>query len=110
MLNEVREEAQMDYQSMSKIFRVLGNPIRLEIFTLLSQGPVCVGDLVRCTCKRQAYISQQLMLLRSQGWVEAKKEGWSVCYQLVEMPETRWLKNLIGRSWPKIEKKGNPLT
>ena len=106
MLYDVRDKTQMDYQSMAKIFQVLGNPVRLEIFTLLSQGPVCVGDIVRCTCKRQAYISQQLMLLRSQGWVEAKKEGWSVRYQLVEMPETHWLKKLIGISWPKTEKEG----
>ena len=104
MVRELEKEPQVDYQSMARIFRVLGNPVRLEIFTLLSQGPVCVGDLVRCTCKRQAYISQQLMLLRSQGWVEAKKEGWSVCYQLAEIPETQWLKRLIGKSWPKIEK------
>jgi len=97
------KEDQVDYQCKAKIFRVLGNPVRIEILTLLAQGPLCVSDLIRCTSHRQAYISQQLMFLRSRGWVEAKKEGWTVCYRLVETPETQWLKHLIEEAWLKIE-------
>jgi hypothetical protein len=43
------------------------------------------------------------MFLRSMGWVEAKREGWTVCYRLVETPETQWLKHLIEEVWPKVE-------
>ena len=93
----------MDYQWLAKIFRVLGNPVRIEILTLLAQGPLCVSDLIRCTSHRQAYVSQQLMFLRSMGWVEAKKEGWTVCYQMVDTPETHWLKFLFEETAPKIE-------
>jgi len=97
------KEAQVDYQCLSKKFRVLGNPVRIEILTLLAQGPLCVSDLIRCTSHRQAYVSQQLMFLRSRGWVESQKEGWNVCYRLVDTSETRWLRRLIEEVRPKIE-------
>lgn len=93
----------MDYRYPASIFRVLGNPVRIEIITLLAQGPVCVSELIRCTSHRQAYISQQLMVLRSRGWVEAQKEGWTVCYRLAETPETQWLKRLVDELSPHLE-------
>jgi DNA-binding transcriptional ArsR family regulator len=97
------KEVQVDYQWLANMFRALGNPVRVEILTHLAQGPLCVSDLIRCTSHRQAYVSQQLMFLRSKGWVEAKKEGWTVCYRLAETPETRWLKSLIEEVCPKVE-------
>lgn len=93
----------MDYQQQAKIFRFLGNPVRIQILTSLAHGPLCVSDLIRCTRHRQAYISQQLMVLRSIGWVLSEKEGWSVCYRLADTPETRWLKRVIGEIYPKLD-------
>ena len=85
----------MEFERQAIIFRALGNPIRIQILTLLVRGPLCVSDIIRCTRHRQAYISQQLMFLRSKGLVESHKEGWNVCYQLVDTAECRWLKHLI---------------
>lgn len=91
------------YQWLAKVFRALGNPVRIQILLRLAQGPLCVSDLVRCTSHRQAYISQQLMFLRSLGWVEANKQGWTVCYRLAETPETQWLRHLIEEIFSKME-------
>uniref|UniRef100_A0A7C4PI94 ArsR family transcriptional regulator n=1 Tax=Anaerolinea thermolimosa TaxID=229919 RepID=A0A7C4PI94_9CHLR len=88
-------EVQMDYPWLARMFRALGNPVRIEILIRLAQGPLCVSDLVRYTSHRQAYVSQQLMFLRSLGWVEANKEGWTVCYRLIETSETQWLNHLL---------------
>lgn len=93
----------MDYERHAKIFRSLSNPVRIQILIMLARGPLCVSDLIRCTHHRQAYISQQLMVLRSIGWVEAQKEGWNVCYRMLDTPETRWLKRLIEEISMKIE-------
>lgn len=93
----------MNYPCLARIFRALGNPVRIQILVRLAQGPLCVSDLVRCTSHRQAYVSQQLMFLRSLGWVEANKEGWTVCYRLAETPETQWLKHLIQEICSKVE-------
>jgi DNA-binding transcriptional ArsR family regulator len=93
----------MDYERFARVFRLLGNPVRIQILSLLARGPLCVSDLMRCTSQRQAYISQQLMFLRSMGWVESQRNGWSVCYRLAETPETRWLKHLFEEIDPKRE-------
>jgi len=85
----------MDYQWQAKIFRLLGNPVRIQILALLARGPLYVSDLIRCTHYSQAYVSQQLMVLRSIGWVDAHKEGLTVCYHLLDTPETRCLRRLI---------------
>lgn len=62
----IGKEVQVDYECQAKMFRVLGNPVRIRILAMLAHGPLCVSDLIRCTCQRQAYISQQLMFLRSK--------------------------------------------
>lgn len=71
----LEKEVRVDYQWLAEKFRSLGNPVRVEILIRLAQRPLCVGDLILCTNHRQAYVSQQLMFLRSKGWVEATKEG-----------------------------------
>lgn len=72
----------MNYQELADFFGVLSNPARLHILRLLVEGPLCVSDICNCTHKRQAYISQQLMVLRSAGIVQYEKSGWKVCYRL----------------------------
>ncbi len=93
----------MDYESLANVFRVLSNPVRIEILSLLTQKPLCVGELVHLTHHRQAYVSQQLMVLRTWGWVEYQKEGWNVCYRLADTQETRLMKYLFAEIWPEAE-------
>lgn len=72
----------MNYQQLAQLFAVLANPSRLHILSLLVKHPLCVSELCHCTQRRQAYISQQLMVLRSAGIVQYEKSGWKVCYRL----------------------------
>jgi DNA-binding transcriptional ArsR family regulator len=46
--------------------------------------------------KRQAYISQQLMVLRDAGLVESRKEGLSVFYRLVDGVALELLETALG--------------
>lgn len=82
----------MNYEELAEMFRVLANPARLHILRLLVEGPLCVGDLCECTRRRQAYVSQQLMVLRSAGFVECEKTGWKVCYQLTDNWQARFVR------------------
>jgi len=77
-------ETDMNYQQLAELFGALANPARLQILFLLVKKPLCVSDLCHCTQRRQAYISQQLMVLRSAGIVEYEKSGWKVCYRLAD--------------------------
>lgn len=64
------------------LFRVLMHPTRLAILELLRSGEQCVCHLEAHLGKRQAYISQQLMLLREAGLVADRRDGVNVFYRV----------------------------
>ncbi|PWH14160.1 MAG: hypothetical protein DDG59_13325 [Anaerolineae bacterium] len=72
----------MVYDRQSNILQGLAHPVRLQILSELAVRPLCVCKLMVLTGRRQAYISQQLILLRQLGLVNAHREGLSVYYQL----------------------------
>jgi DNA-binding transcriptional ArsR family regulator len=65
-----------------QLFRSLGQPTRLEILLAIGAGEACVCHLEVALSQRQAYISQQLMALRSPGLVSARREGRNIFYRL----------------------------
>ena len=81
---------QHHYKETSLRFKAMAHPIRLQILDLLRQRETCVCHLEVVLKKRQAYISQQLMVLRDAGLVDSRKEGLRVFYRLAD-DETRQL-------------------
>jgi DNA-binding transcriptional ArsR family regulator len=73
-----------DYQQATERFKALAHPVRLQILDMLRSGEVCVCHMEAALGKRQAYISQQLMVLREAGLVESRKDGLSVFYRLID--------------------------
>ena len=69
-------------QKISKLFRVLGQPSHLDILLAIGTGEACVCHLEAATGCRQAYISQHLMALRSEGLVVSRREGRRIYYRL----------------------------
>jgi DNA-binding transcriptional ArsR family regulator len=63
-------------------FRILAEPARLLILTVLLEGERTVGDLVDVTGLGQANVSKHLGLLRSSGFVERRKEGLHAWYRV----------------------------
>ncbi len=74
------------YESQVKLFKALTHPVRLAILELLREGEHCVCHIESVLGYRQAYISQQLMVLREAGLVQDRREGWNVFYR-VSQPE-----------------------
>jgi ArsR family transcriptional regulator len=64
------------------LFRALMHPTRLAILDLLRHGEQCVCHLEAHLGKRQAYISQQLMVLREAGLVVDERDGLNVYYRV----------------------------
>jgi len=75
-----------DYHQLSSLFKALNHPVRLAILDVLRQDEACVCHLEAVLDQRQAYISQQLAVLREAGLIRDRREGWNVYYQ-VEDPE-----------------------
>jgi DNA-binding transcriptional ArsR family regulator len=66
------------------LLKALAHPARLEIAHLLRQGEACVCHLEAHLGYRQAYISQQIMVLRKAGVVAERHEGTYVFYRLAD--------------------------
>jgi ArsR family transcriptional regulator len=75
-------------QQMTDIFALIGKPNRLNILLAIGNDKVCVCQLEAVLGLRQAYISQQLMLLRDSGLVETERSGRHIFYHL---SDPRWL-------------------
>lgn len=69
------------YEGQASLLKVLANPARLQILDILRDGEQCVCHLEAVLGLRQAYVSQQLMLLRKAGLVVDRKEGLRVYYR-----------------------------
>jgi ArsR family transcriptional regulator len=68
----------------AEIFKALMHPARLAILNELRSDEHCVCHLEACLGLRQAYISQQLMVLREAGLIEDRRVGWNIFYRVVE--------------------------
>jgi DNA-binding transcriptional ArsR family regulator len=73
---------EQNYEVIAKQLKIMGHPTRLQILDMLRQGETCVCHIETALNKRQAYISQQLMVLRDAHLVSARKDGLQVYYRL----------------------------
>jgi ArsR family transcriptional regulator len=72
------------YDTEAKLFKVLMHPTRLAILDILRDGEQCVCHMEAHLGLRQAYISQQLMVLREAGLVEDRRDGWNIFYRVIK--------------------------
>ena len=72
------------YEGSARLFRVLMHPARLEILNLLRDGEHCVCHLEAASGYRQAYISQQLSVLREAGLIQDRREGLNHYYRVAQ--------------------------
>jgi ArsR family transcriptional regulator len=77
-MNETSTERQ------ARLFRALMHPARLAILEALRDGAQCVCHLEARLRYRQAYLSQQLAVLREAGLLRDRREGWNVYYWVAQ--------------------------
>ncbi|MBN2084724.1 MAG: winged helix-turn-helix transcriptional regulator [Anaerolineales bacterium] len=85
----------------SAVFKSLGHPARLAILDALRGGEQCVCHLENVLGMRQAYLSQQLAVLKEAGLVRDRREGWNI-YYFVSRPEI-WVAVETVRSMPGMQ-------
>jgi DNA-binding transcriptional ArsR family regulator len=74
------------FAAEAKIFKILMHPARLAILNALRAEEACVCHLEAHLGFRQAYLSQQIKLMRSAGVIQDRRDGWNVYYR-VTRPE-----------------------
>lgn len=102
-----RVQDKAPYQPAAGLFKLLAHPARIAILSALRSGEACVCHLEAALGYRQAYLSQQLALLRAAGVVEDRREGWNIYYRASRPAVFDLLDEaarLSGRPLPVIEK------
>ena len=82
MINEEKQKSEI--QQEEQLFKVLSHPARLAILDELRQDEACVCHLEAKLGYRQAYLSQQLSVLRDAGMILDRKDGWNVYYRTAD--------------------------
>lgn len=72
------------YETQSELLKALSHPTRLAILDILREGEQCVCHMEATLGLRQAYISQQLMILKNAGLIEARRDGLNLYYRVTK--------------------------
>lgn len=70
------------FAEFAAVGKALGNPKRLELLDLLSQGPRSVEDLADAASVGMSTCSAHLQTLREAGLVDARRDGKRIYYSL----------------------------
>jgi len=84
------------------VFNIMSDPTRLRaLMLILSEGEVCVCELVHALKESQPKISRHLALMRDAGIVVARREGTWMHYRLRRsMPE--WARQIVESSHTEL--------
>jgi ArsR family transcriptional regulator len=82
-ISQKNEDVKIVCEEAAKLFKVLSNPVRLEILChILSSKEICVKNLTEFLGRRQANVSQHLAILRNTGIIDFTRKENYVCYFL----------------------------
>ena len=72
------------YDLQAQFLKILTHPARLAILMILQDGEHCVCHMEAHLGLRQAYISQQLSVLRQAGLIQDRRDGWNIFYRVTD--------------------------
>ena len=72
------------FEAQAQIFKVLTHPARIAILEILRDGEYCVCHIESRLGLRQAYISQQLAVMREVGLIQDRRDGWNIYYRVAD--------------------------
>lgn len=73
-----------DPDVLARFFHGLADPTRVQILLFLLDGPKTAGEIVRHVGRYQPSVSAHLTCLRFCGYVEARRDGRNVRYELID--------------------------
>lgn len=88
------------YKRNAEIYKLLANPIRLEILDILSKGEASLDELSEKIGIRKPNTSQHLAILRYLKIVKVRKEGQKAFYTIADKRITEPSK-ILQKLWGK---------
>jgi DNA-binding transcriptional ArsR family regulator len=84
MMNMILESSNKNaLEIQTQIFKLLTHPARIAIINILRDGEHCVCHMEAYLGLRQAFISQQLAVLREAGIIADRRDGWNIFYRVI---------------------------
>jgi ArsR family transcriptional regulator len=83
------------YETQSNLLKALSHSTRLAILDILRDGEQCVCHMEATLGLRQAYISQQLMILKQAGLLDSRRDGLNLYYRVIK-PEVFSVLDAVG--------------
>lgn len=83
-------------EKAARIFRALGDPSRLRLLTILSEGEACVSELANED--QLSTVSQRLRTLRSENLVSRKRNGKHIIYSLADEHVVSMIQNALAHA------------
>lgn len=84
-----------EFEEYSQKLKALSDPTRLKILYLLSNGELCVCEIIYALKKPQSSISHHLNILKNSGFIKGRKEGVWIHYRLINQDIADMVKKLI---------------
>ncbi len=75
-------ESEVDTDTVSNFFRVIGDETRLKILLVLSENTICVNDIAVILDMTKSAVSHQLKVLKNSRHVKSEKFGKNVYYSI----------------------------
>jgi DNA-binding transcriptional ArsR family regulator len=75
-------------ETLARFFHGLSDPTRVRILRFLLDGPKTAGEIVHHLGRHQPSVSSHLTCLRFCGYVEARRQGRNVLYEIID-PDVR---------------------
>ena len=70
------------YEMQSNICKALANPIRIEVISILVNGELNFGEILKILYISKSNLSQHLSVMVSNGLVAQRKEGTNSYFRL----------------------------
>ncbi|MDW7658943.1 MAG: metalloregulator ArsR/SmtB family transcription factor [Bacillota bacterium] len=70
------------YETGSVLLKAIGEPIRLQILDILSNGEMCACDILQNLSISQPTLSHHMKALTASGWVNARKKATWMYYSV----------------------------
>lgn len=96
------------YRRGAKLFHLLSHQARLHILDELRKDEACVCHLQTILARPQAYVSQQLRVLREAGVVTDRKDGLLVYYRLADPQVEHLIAEMLGPAGVRVCVDGCP--
>ena len=71
-----------NFNKMSELFKIFGDPTRLKILFVLFEKEVCVCDIANIVGMQQSAVSHQLRVLKQANLVKYRRDGKTIYYSL----------------------------